>query len=431
MLTSGVRRAHAVRALALLIACGDRDRPPEPASPAPAVDPDELTAAERAQLAELSPRPPLPADPTNRFAGSAAAARLGQRLFFDPALSGPLRIASELGAIGDRGKVACHTCHDGPVLDDRRPPPDHVSLGTGRGTRNSPPLVDAAAYRWSNWAGRFDSQWSLVLAVIEKPEVMNGSRVDVARRLVEHYRADYEAAFGPLPAALDGKRFPAGARPPDPAWSKMTAADRAVVDELFVHAGKAIAAYLRLLVGGGAPFDRFAAGHADAIDRAAKRGFRLFLAHCKVCHGGPYFTDGAFHALAVAQFGPDVPKLDGGRADDVPPLLASPFNSDGAWSDDRTTGRLAGLVAPTARGEFRTPTLRNVAITAPYMHAGQLRTLANVVAFYNAGGGEVEGIRKAPELARLRLSEQQQADLVAFMQTLTDEPLPAALTAPP
>nr|MBA2539237.1 hypothetical protein [Deltaproteobacteria bacterium] len=159
---------------------------------------------------------------------------------------------------------------------------------------------------------------------------------------------------------------------------------------------------------------------------------KLFLAHCKSCHGGPHFEDGTFRALAVAQFGPDVPASDLGRYDDVPPLLASPYNTNGKHSDNAKTGRLDGVARTEAqRGQFRTPTLRNVASTAPYMHAGQFRTLANVVAFYNAGGGEVAGIVKDPELKPLKLSDQQQADLVEFMTTLSDEPLPAPWAAPP
>ncbi len=421
---------RACTVLLLFAACGNRER--EPAR-VPA-NPDELTPAERAQLAELSPRPALPPDPTNRVADSPAAAALGKALFFDPELSGPLLIDGEHGEAGDRGRVSCHTCHDGPAMDDRRDDPKQLSIGTGRGSRNSPPLIDAAFYRWANWAGRFDSQWSLTLGVIEKPEVMNGARVDVVRRIVEHHRADYEAAFAgdALPATLDTRRFPADARPKTAAWDRMTDDDRAFVDRVYVNAAKSIAAYLRLLRGREAPFDRFVAGQADAIGVEARRGLKLFLAHCKSCHSGPHFTDGKFHALAVAQFGPDVPKIDGGRTDDLPSLLASPYTADGEYSDDRKTNRLAELRAEKpVRGAFRTPTLRNIDLTAPYMHAGQFKTLANVVAFYKAGGGEVEGIVKDPLMKPLPLSERDEADLVAFMKTLTDAPLPAELVDPP
>lgn len=396
----------------ILIACGDRDEPP-----ATQVNPDELTADERARLRTLSPLGALPPDPTNKYADSAPARALGNALFFDRALSGPLAIESDLGKIGDRGRVSCFTCHDGPALDDRG---QHLSIGTGRGSRNSPPLVNAAYYTHANWGGRFDSQWSLALVVLEKPEVMNGARVDIVRRIAEHHRAAYVAAFGgatELAAFADTRRFPAGAKPSTKAWDAMASGDRELVDRVFVNAGKSIGAFLRTLTSKDSKFDRFVAGQEDAISASAKRGAKLFLAHCKVCHDGPHFTDNKFHALAVAQFGPEVPKLDGGRADDVAGLVASPFNADSAWSDAR---RKLVITRPTP-GQFRTPTLRNIAETGPYMHAGQLRTLANVVAFYNAGGGEVAGIVKDPLIKPLGLSERDRADLVELMMTFSDQ----------
>lgn len=377
--------------LLVVAACGNRAAPG-----------DDFTAAERAELAKLSPLPPLPPDPDARLAG------LGQRLFFDANL------------VGAASPLSCHTCHDGPAFDDT---PNHVSLGAKHGSRNSLPLVNAAYYRWSNWGGRFDSQWSLVLGASENPEVMNGSRLAIVHRIAEHHRAEYEAVFPPLdPALADRARFPAAGKPKaagaaDGPWEAMAAADRELVDRIFVNAGKAIAAYMRTLVARDAPFDRFVAGDATAISAAAKRGVKLFLAHCKSCHGGPHFQDDQFHALGVAQFGAHVPAVDLGRFTDVVPLLASKF---------ATPEKLVGLAqSPAQRGQFRTPSLRNVAVTAPYMHAGQFATLEAVVKFYNAGGGREEpGVTKSPLIKRLELTPEQQADLVAFMMTLTDTRVP-------
>jgi cytochrome c peroxidase len=375
--------------LLAVAACGNRAAPVA----------DELTAAERTELAKLSPLPPLPPD-------DPRAVALGQMLFFDDELAGS-------------GKaLSCHTCHDGPALDDT---PNHVSLGAKHGTRNSPPVINAAYYKWSNWGGRFDSQWSLVLGASENPEVMNGTRLGIVKRVADKYRAEYDALFAPLevtalarlPAA--GKPKPAGA--PDGPWEAMAAADRELVDRIFVNIGKAIAAYMRTLVARDAPFDRYVAGDRNAISPEAKRGFKLFLAHCKSCHGGPHFQDDQFHALGVAQFGAHVPEIDHGRFTDVVPLLASKF---------ATPDRLTGLAqSPAQRGQFRTPSLRNVAVTAPYMHAGQFATLEAVVKFYNAGGGREEpGVTKSPLIKKLELTDEQQADLVAFMTTLTDTKLP-------
>ncbi|MBZ0237760.1 MAG: c-type cytochrome [Deltaproteobacteria bacterium] len=382
-------------ACALLVACGRSKAPP---------DPDALTPAERERLATLSPLGPVPPDPTNRYADDPRAARLGHRLFFDASLSGP-------------GTVSCRTCHDGPALDDRRTP-NHVSTGTGTGSRNTPPVLNASYYRWTNWGGRFDSQWSLVLGAIENPEVMGGARLAVAHTLFARYRAEYDALFDvPLDPRLG-------------ATETMADVDPAIVDRVFANAGKAVAAYMRTLVARDAPFDRYVAGDASAISPAARRGLRLFLQHCESCHGGPFFTDQRFHAIGAVQSGAGVPAEDLGRYTDVAPLLASPFRSDGLHSDG--PGILDGVARdPSQRGQFRTPTLRNVAVTAPYMHAGQLADLAAVVRFYNAGGGNIPGVEKSPEMKRLGLTDAQQADLVAFLETLTDTALPDALRAPP
>ena len=409
--------------------CGkDKESKPTPAPDLPPTD--------RAELTRFSPLPPLPPDPTNAYADNERAAKLGQMLFFDEALSGPLVTASSLGAVGDRGKVACRTCHDGPALDDQRSP-NHVSTGTAIGTRNSPPVLNSAFYAWGNWGGRFDSAWALVLGASEKVDVMNGNRLAIAHTLYTKYRADYDALFPvPLDAALDpgspeAKRFPPAGKPkaagaPDGEWEAMKPADREIIDRIFANYGKAVAAYMRRLVARNAPFDRYAAGDPNAISPEAKRGFALFVKHCTLCHDGPHFQDDDFHAIGVSQFGAGVPDADAGRFGDIPPLLASPFNTAGRYSDGPS--RLAGLAQePDQRGQFRTPTLRNVEVTAPYMHAGQFKTLEAVVKFYNIGGGHVEGITKDASMTPLELSEAQQAELVAFMKTLTDTKLDPAL----
>jgi cytochrome c peroxidase len=415
------RTAPALLTLALTVvvaACGQGS--------APAADPDALTAAERAALARQSPLPAVPPDPSNAVADDPRAAALGQMLFFDVDLAGPLLVDSERGKSGDLGKLSCRTCHAGPALDD---PGRHISVGAKPGTRNSPPVLNSVFYAWTNWGGRFDSAWALALGALEKADVMNGTRLGVVHVIVTQYRAEYEALFGPLdPALLDSTRFARVGKPGMPAWDGMTDADRALADRVFVNAGKAIAAYMRLLVARDAPFDRWIAGDSSAISTAAKRGARLHLLHCATCHDGPLFSDSKFYALAVAQFGEHVPDTDLGRFADVPDYLASPFNRAGPFSDHkRALDDLAQ--APDQRGQFRTPSLRNVGVTAPYMHAGQLPTLEAVMAFYNVGGGNVGGITKHPAMRRLELTPEHQADLVAFMHALTATTLSPALLA--
>ncbi|HEU0030704.1 MAG TPA: cytochrome c peroxidase [Kofleriaceae bacterium] len=442
--------------LVVVAACGDgTPAPATDASPPPDVrEPDaasptedDFTAEELAILATLSPLPAVPADPTNAFADDPKAAALGQMLFFDKSYSGALIVGDDgtnggLGMVGETGKVACASCHSAGSanLDDQRTIPNHVSLGTNYTPRNAHGLVNSAFYRWGNWGGRFDSQWALPLAVAENANLMRSTRLDIAHMLFRKYRAQYDATFPvPLdpaldPNAADASRFPPSGKPkalatdPDGAFEAMTVEDRAIANRIFVNYGKAIAAYTRTLVSRDAAFDRYVAGDRTAISTSAKRGLHLFLAHCTGCHTGPNLADDEFHALAVPQRGDHVPATDLGRFQDVPGLLASPFNTAGAFSDDTTTGKLDGLVqADAQKGQFRTKSLRGVAQSAPYMHAGQLATLADVVAFYNAGGGDpgTTGIVKDPKLAPLGLTAEQQADLVAFLQTLTGEPVPA------
>lgn len=413
-----------------------------------------LTDAEQRVIQTLSPLPAVPADPTNRYADDARAALLGQKLFFEKSYSGPLSVGDDggnggLGKVGDRGKVACHSCHGvgGAPLDDQRSHPNSVSLGTDFGPRNAIGLLNSAFGKWTNWGGRFDSQWSLPLSVAENPKIMKSTRLDVVHMLWNKYRTEYNALFPVAldpaldPAAADAARFPASGKPkaaptdPDGAWEGMAPADREIVNTIYVNFGKALQAYIRKLISRNAPFDRFVAGDRGAISAAAVRGLRLFVgkALCIGCHRGPTFSDDAFHATGVPQSGPHVPPVDLGRFQDVPALLSSPFNSNGPYSDDRKTGKLQGLSQQESqRGQFRTKSLRNIVASGPYMHAGQLATLSDVMHFYKVGGGDVKGtgIVKDPIMMPLDLTAQDEADLVEFVQTLSGgDPLPASLLA--
>jgi cytochrome c peroxidase len=207
--------------------------------------------------------------------------------------------------------------------------------------------------------------------------------------------------------------------------------DQVIVNRIFANFGKALAAYERLVVSRGAPFDRYVAGDTAAISPAAKRGLKLFVgkAACVGCHDTPLFSDNQFHNVGVPQEGEHVPATDTGRFDGVARLLASEFNSDGDYSDDTGTGRLAGLAqSEQDRGKFRTKFLRQVGESGPYMHTGNFATLTEVIQFYNQGGGEsgFDG-SKDPRVVPLNLSSAEIADLAAFLGSLTGEPVPAAL----
>lgn len=412
--------------------------------------PEDWTPAEAALAHTLTPLPAVPADPTNAYADDAAAATLGQRLYFDTSYSGALAVGTDggnggLGAVGEAGKVACVSCHGSAAGDDARSTPNNVSLGTDYGTRNALPVVNASFNAWTNWGGRFDTQWSLPLAVAENPKIMKSTRLAIAHLLFDKYRADYDAIFPvPLDAALDptaadAARFPASGKPkanasdPDGPWELMTANDRAIVNRIFVNYGKALAAYLRKHVSRDAPFDRFVAGDAQAMSASARRGFKVFAGkgRCASCHSGPHFSDDRFHALGVPQTGAHVPAVDTGRFGDLPPLLASGFNGAGSYSDapDAGAAKLAGLAQdPSMLGQFRTKSLRGLTASAPYMHSGQLATLEDVVELYDDGGGDVVdgGVRDAL-LQPLHLTADEKADLVAFLHALDGAPVDAAL----
>lgn len=409
---------------------------------------DIFTSDERAAMKTFTPLGAVPPDTTNAFADNAAAAVLGQRLFFDKSYSGPLAIGDDgtnggLGAQNEAGKVACVSCHSSKATDDDRTKPNNVSLGTDYGTRNALSVVNSSFYVWTNWGGRFDSQWSLPLAVAENPKLMNSSRLAIAHMLWDKYKADYDAIFPvPLdadldPASANASRFPPSGKPKaagaaDGPWEGMAAGDQAIVNRIYVNYGKAIAAYMRKVVSRNAPFDRFVAGDAAALDAPAKRGLKVFLGKgkCATCHSGPAFTDDLFHNLGVPQTGPRVPSTDLGRWADVPPLLASPFNVNGAYSDDTGTGKLTGLVQTDAqKGQFRTKSLRNVAGAAPYMHAGQSATLEDVMKYYARGGDTppADAGTKDVRMVPLGLTDGDVADLVAFMKALDGEPIPASL----
>jgi cytochrome c peroxidase len=372
---------------------------------------DGFTPRELRIIFTLSPLPDPPPDPTNAVADNPAAARLGQFLFFDPGLSA-----------GNR--VSCATCHD-PArgwTDGRSVP--------GDGLRHVPSLLNVAYERWFFWDGRADSLFSQALQPIEQPREMGGSRKEVARRIREdsELAAAYREVFGPLPE------------------ESVESTDR-----IFSNVGKAIAAFERKLISGNSPFDAYVAAlrSGDAIGRrsypkASRRGLRLFVgrANCVLCHKGPTFSDQEFHDLGLPD---DLPagREDTGRFGGIERLLQDPFNATGKFSDAPDGGR--GL--PTAvlvnsdrwKGAFKTPGLRNVAITAPYFHRGQFRTLEQVVQFYSTLEDPRPG-RKAPAdgpprghgtLVPLNLSGSEIADLVAFLKTLTGTGIDPELTHPP
>lgn len=413
--------------------------------------PDGFTQAEWDTVKTMSPLPAVPADPTNKYADDLPAARLGQVIFFEKAIAGPIGApdpnhGGALGAQGEVGKVACSDCHlPSYHYCDNRTTPNNLSLGANIGKRNSPSVLDVAYYDWFTWAGRLDTLWTQGASAIESPD-MAGNRCRLAHYLWDHQKDAYNAVFTdtPLPASLDGSAaspIPSDCKPNASGtlgdnWLSMSAADQQAVAQIQANVGKAIAAYERHLVSGPSPFDRYVAGDGKAMSDSAKRGLKLFIgkAFCVQCHSGPVFSDQQFHNLGVPQSGPGVPTTDTGRYDDIQPMQKNPFNGSSQFSDDQTTGaaKIAGIAPQDSdMGAFRTKDLRGVAGSAPYMHDGVFATLADVVEFYDQGGGANGFVgTKDVKIKALNLTDSEKADLVAFLEALSGDDPPADWGAP-
>lgn len=398
----------------------------------------DFTPAELELVAQMSPIPELPDSPTNQYADDEQAARLGQALFFERAFAGPIAVASDLGAVGETGKIACVDCHSnapGAGFSDVRSSPNACSNGAAWTPRNSPTVLNLPHYEWFAWEGRGDSVWMKSMQPVEAGISLASTRLRVAHVLFEKYQAEYEAVFGALDPALDAAhpesaRFPVDGAPkkaqtdPDGAWEGMTAEDRDIVNRIYANVGKAFEAYFRHLVTGPTPFDDFVAGDDSAISAAAKEGLKLFIgkAACADCHSGPMFTDNEFHNTGVPQTGEHVMAVDDGRYSAIGKLLANPFNTSGPYSDDTSTGKLDDVVAATDadKGKFRTKDLRQIAETGPYMHTGAFDSLHEVVEFYNDGGGTNDFSGNLdPRIVPLNLTADEVDAIVAFLETLT------------
>jgi cytochrome c peroxidase len=410
-----------------------------------------FTPQEWAQVQTLSPLPAVPADPTNEYADNAMAATFGQRLFFEKSFSGALSTDNNsmdgaLGMPGQTGTISCIACHTpdpAKWLVDTRSIPNATSLGAGWLPHHAPTLVNACFYQWYHWDGKFDVMWAAAVGGIENPKSFNSGRLDLAHAIFNKYKTDYNAIFTstPLPDLTDTTRFPLHGKPsPPPAmpgvWEMMASADQDAVNRIMANVGKSYQAYFRLLTSRNAPFDQYVAGDHAAITPQAKQGLQLFVgkAACINCHSTPFFSDNKFHVTGVPQTqnSPHAPApTDPGRFAAIATTTGNVCNSNGKYSDDTMTGHIDGLTATMdMTGQFRTKDLRQVAQVGPYMHAGEITTLDDVVAFYNQGGGTdptTYAGTKDPLLQPLNLTSDEQAAIVAFLQTLTGDPVPTNL----
>ncbi|MFQ5624056.1 MAG: cytochrome-c peroxidase [Paracoccaceae bacterium] len=319
--------------------------------------------------------PALAADfgPVEQAEVDAAKAALGKRLFFDARLS------------GDAG-ISCSTCHipekgfsDGLALSKAYPGSD--------GFRNTPTLINAA--RKAAWF--HDGRLGTNLNDVTRESITETYMMNMDMRLMQERIKQ------------------------DPIYVEMFAA-AGYGEPSNGSVRKAIPEYLKTLTSRGAPFD------TGQMSDAAKRGFELFTgkAGCAACHSGPRFTDDQPHNTGV----PENPEIWSNPMRHITFVTFASFMGIENYMNIR---RDVGAHIRTHKvdgsdiGKFMTPTLRELTYTAPYMHNGMMATLEDVVAFYNAGGGD--DANKDPLLKPLGLGDGEQSDLVAFLKALSGDPL--------
>jgi cytochrome c peroxidase len=308
--------------------------------------------------------PPVPIPPDNPPTASSIA--LGRRLFYDARLS-------------KDNSLSCSSCHH-PQLGFTDPRPLSLGVGGTLGVRHAPTLVNVAYSPDLFWDGRAKSLEEQVGTPIADPREMNQSHDASVAKLRDDptYKVIFRNAFGSDDITME-------------------------------RVENALASFERTILSGNSPFDQYQYGHKkDALSPAQIRGLAVFKdprkGNCASCHtiGSSYalFTDGQFHNTGEG------------------------VGDNEEFSD---LGRFQVTKQESDRGEFKTPTLRNVAITGPYMHDGKLKTLKDVVDFYAGKGNSNPYLDK--QMSSINLSGQDRSDLVEFMKSLTGD-LPANLGPP-
>jgi len=258
--------------------------------------------------------------------------------------------------------VSCATCHD-PKKAFGDAAPVSTGIHGQKGNRNAPPVFNRAYSLAQFWDGRAGTLEDQALGPMANPIEMGNTHQLVVKKLQEiaGYQPLFEKAFGPGPITID-------------------------------NAAKAIATFERTVLSGNSPFDRYRAGQKKAMNAAQIRGMKVFekRAKCDKCHEGMNFTTNEYHNLGV---GMDKPEPD--------------------------LGRFVVTKDPKDWGAFKTPTLREIANSAPYMHDGSLKTLEEVVDLYDKGGTLNKNLD--PDIKPLHLTKDEKKDLVEFLKALSGE----------
>ena len=309
---------------------------------------------------------------------------LGEKLYFDKRLS-------------IDQTVSCATCHDpATALADI----NAVGVGKKKGARNSPTVLNSMFNELQFWDGRAPTlEEQAKLPLINPIEMGMPDHKAVVKRVSEI--AEYQKEF----ASVFGK-------------------DGITIDTI----AKAIAAFERTQLSGNSPFDRFIAGDQKAISEAAKRGWELFngKARCISCHTfnatSPFFSDFKFHNIGVAAKDQDFPKLArrARQVLDADPKRAEQLIDEMALSPGFSElGRYLVTKQPRDIGSFKTSMLRDIELTAPYMHNGSEKTLLDVIVFYNKGGELNPNLDGG--MRPLKLSDPEMEDLVELLKTFTSD----------
>jgi cytochrome c peroxidase len=354
-----------------------------------------------------------------------AAARLGQQLFFERALSGPITI-SDPNALGPKdaaGLIACASCHDpGKFFIDARSQPNNVSLGTGYTKHNAMSVVNVAfksvvaeancasgdadprvCSAVFSWTGAYPTPGGVLNLAGLGQAAMNSTKEQMVAVVRDNpsYLASYFNIFDGYPPACTATEAPCHS-----------------VEIVFHNLELVFEAYTLRLTSEAAPLDLYLAGSIGADDTTsnraelgeqARRGLAVFIGKgmCVDCHRGPLLSDLRFHTTGVAQIGPHV------------------------VAADRGMGETLGL--PQFDGTFLTPPLRHVSETAPYMHSGQHGSLSEVIEFYRRGG-DPEGFvgTKDARMQPLEIDDREAQDLEVFLRTtLKGNDVDPALRAAP
>jgi len=369
----------------------------------------EFSEQELNAIAAHGPWPgTVPPDPANELSGLPWAEKLGESLFFDTTLSANQSISC----------ASCHQPENG--FSDKLP----VGVGLEQGVRNTQGLLDIGLQRWFGWDGGADSLWAASLRPMFNEHEMGNDATSLATALRSNalLSTAIQSNFAELLAS--------GASISSTSTSKNNALALLGDEELIVIAAKSIAAFMRTLRSERSDFDRFrdALVNSDvdaqlAYAESARRGLKIFVgeANCRVCHFGSNFSNGEFHDTGRPFF-TGVGAVDSGRYGGIQRVKRDRFNLLGKYGDASShTDKLKTTEVKLSQmnwGQWRTPSLRNLDLTGPYMHDGSLKTLRDVVDAYADIDPDRLHVKGESILKPLDLSDGQRNDLVNFLRSL-------------